>query len=504
MYAVQPRDRGVRHVVAAPRGSGKTTTHTLCILHHIVYLQWYEALGLQPNDFIIVIGEKKGGYDICTNVRGQLEGNPRLRKFFGDFVGVTWGYEKMQTRTGTFLIPASRESRIRGYNMEFIRPNLVIISDVQKGRDVDSSLIRDKDLIWFRDDVSKLGAGDDDETRDVMNMLVEGTTLHEGAIVPWCLKNPAYTGGRYPAVTTFADRDDLWGVWRSKFTDLTNPNREEHARQFYLDNRSEMLRGVDLLWPEGLSYYRCQVIRVTEGEASFNREMQQNPENPEKLLFNMKAAMKFVVEKAGLLKDDGVLVKWSEINGVSCFLDWAGGKDTKQNCFAAVVVVAWQSFPHTKEMYAYVLDAWVERKPPLAQIQQCFDYFAKYSKMTFRLGIEASGVNEKIDKQLHDAFIAEREKRKADGKPYDVRPQAVYQSQEKFQRISKMEPKISNGWVCFNRWLPAEFMDQMRLFPTHEFVDAPDALEGALQLLVTKKKEDIPRHKERKPFRRDF
>lgn len=40
-----------------------------------------------------------------------------------------------------------------------------------------------------------------------------------------------------------------------------------------------------MLWEEKLSYYDLMVMRVSEGEASFNSEEQNEPINPDDCLF---------------------------------------------------------------------------------------------------------------------------------------------------------------------------------------------------------------------------
>ena len=46
-----------------------------------------------------------------------------------------------------------------------------------------------------------------------------------------------------------------------------------------------MLEGTSVLWEEKLSYYDLMVIRVSEGEASFNSEIQNDPIDPENCTF---------------------------------------------------------------------------------------------------------------------------------------------------------------------------------------------------------------------------
>ena len=90
---------------------------------------------------------------------------------------------------------------------------------------------------------------------------------------------------RYQGVISFATNGELWDAWESIFTDLSNDNRQEDALEFFQANREAMLEGTAVLWEEKLSYYDLMVIRISEGEASFNSEIQNDPIDPENCTF---------------------------------------------------------------------------------------------------------------------------------------------------------------------------------------------------------------------------
>ena len=47
-----------------------------------------------------------------------------------------------------------------------------------------------------------------------------------------------------------------------------------------------MLEGTEVLWEDKLSYYDLIEMKVTEGEASFNSELQNEPIDPDNATFN--------------------------------------------------------------------------------------------------------------------------------------------------------------------------------------------------------------------------
>ena len=131
---------------------------------------------------------------------------------------------------------------------------------------------------WFYKAVSKAG----DTYTDIVYI---GTLLHYDALLANVAKNPSYRDVKYRGVISFADNAELWDAWESIYTDLANENREQEAKAFYEANRTEMLEGTAVLWEEKLSYYDLMVIRISEGEASFNSEIQNDPIDPENCTF---------------------------------------------------------------------------------------------------------------------------------------------------------------------------------------------------------------------------
>ena len=57
-------------------------------------------------------------------------------------------------------------------------------------------------------------------------------------------------------------------------------------RLFFEAHEEEMLEGTEVLWEDKLSYYDLIEMKVTEGEASFNSELQNDPIDPDNATFN--------------------------------------------------------------------------------------------------------------------------------------------------------------------------------------------------------------------------
>ena len=91
-------------------------------------------------------------------------------------------------------------------------------------------------------------------------------------------------------------------------------------------------------------------------------------------------------------------------------------------------------------------------------------------------------------------YRAQREARKLRDAPV---LEFLTRQRNKFDRIDALQPIIRNGWLSFAKGLPGEFMKQMSLYPTGDFVDGPDALEGACELRVSRFESERRERRER-------
>ena len=113
-----------------------------------------------------------------------------------------------------------------------------------------------------------------------------GTILHYDSLLSNTLKNPEFKSRKYRAVISYADNTQLWEQWEELFINLFDELHEEHADEFFEEHKAEMLKGTQVLWEEKLSYYKLMKMKVSEGDASFNSELQNDPIDPDNATFN--------------------------------------------------------------------------------------------------------------------------------------------------------------------------------------------------------------------------
>lgn len=470
--------KGKREVIAAPRGHAKTTFKMLFkALHAIVY-------GYEP--FILVIGHSTSeAEEKVRSILDELENNERLMQVFGPlaprrghYKGMgRWGKKKFVTENGVMIMAKSQGQQVRGLKHGTNRPTLIICDDVESPEAVLSPEQRSKQRDWFYKDVLKCGQIDGST-----NVIVIGTRLHPESLLSELLVSPGWEARKYQAVLSFAKHLSLWEQWKQIYTNLSDPARQFNAQGFVEANREKMLEGTQVLWPEGEPYESLMKQLIDEGQASFNSEKQNEPYDPERQVLNMALAKKVQLiwhneqlQEIHWLDGSKKRVSRSQLKRMIAFHDPALGKKPGQHSepdYAAIVVVA-----EDHEGYRYCLDAYIEKDSPSQQIEKALSLHDQWRLDT--LYLEENHFQSLLKQSYADA---------QDGRPgKKLWVQGVHQHENKYKRISTLEPEITNGYLLFAENLSPRLFDQLNLFPT-TYDDGPDALEGAVSQL---KKADL-------------
>lgn len=400
------------------------------------------------------------------------------------------------------LISVGRRGRIRGELKDLTRPTLIVLDDVEDSEEVQNPRIREKNWKWFNEDVMPVGRID-----GKTNFIHIDTVKHEEAISKQLQNlpdwyNQFYRSIEHPADLRHPTAEHLWEEWEKIYTDITTPKVERDWREkaFLEEHKDEMLAGVQELWPQMQSYTQIRRLICNEGYISVMRERQNSTRDPSKEIFNMEQAVRFKITERGLLRSDGDTVHWSDIAGGTCFLDWAGGKDAHDSCYAAAVFLLWEPLPQARHrgqqvtaIYntrAYVLNVWMDKIPISSQLDKTFKLIKRsigdvpqirFDFITLTVEEIPSDIGNALHEMISRAFRQSQEKYQMTSL---VNLQFHNQRVKKINRIGALEPLIANGWLAFNETLPEVFMRQMRQFPTGDFCDGPDALQGATELPV--------------------
>ena len=436
---------GTRRAVAAPRGHAKSTNLTFKgTMHSTLYGYKHYP--------IIISDSSEQAEGFLDNIRVEFEENTAILEDFGSLAGSVWRSNVLVTKTNIKIEAIGSGKKIRGRKHRNWRPDLIILDDVENDENVRTPEQRKKLKDWFDKAVSKSG----DDYTDIVYI---GTLLHYDSLLAKTLTNPAYRSIKYKAVIQFSQADDLWQQWESIFTDLSNDDREADALAFFQAHKAAMLEGTQVLWEEKLSYYDLMVMRVSEGEASFNSEEQNEPINPDDCLF-MEEWFDYYNEAEVNFGDPAF-----DFFG---FIDPSLGK-TKRSDFSAIVTLA----KHKGSGYMYVVDADIERRHPDRIIA---DVLAKerWLRASFGHGYRKLGA----ETNQFQWFLKE-ELAKASAKAGLYLPiEEVQQTSDKVMRIQTLQPDVKNKYIKFNR-RHKRLLEQLTQFPMGAHDDGPDALEGA-------------------------
>ncbi len=448
------RLKGSRQVVAAPRGHAKSTNFTFKdSLHAILYAYKHYILILSDSS------EQAEGF--LDDIKTELEDNANIIMDFGSLKGdKAWRTGVILTKTDIKAEAIGSGKKVRGRRHRNWRPDLIVLDDIENDENVNTPEQRRKLKNWFDKAVSKAG----DTYTDIMYI---GTILHYDSLLNNVLQNPRYKTKKYRAVISEATNTKLWDEWEGIYTNLFNENHEEDARTFYEAHEEEMLLGVEVLWEEKLSYYDLMEIKVSEGTASFNSELQNDPIDPESATFNPEWFDYYEPELVDFSSPEFVFVAAN---------DPSLGKNKKSDTSSIINLAL-----STKTGYMYVADASVERRKPDVIIDDVFEMNRRL-KRDYKKGFYKFGVEVVQFQYFFKEVMAAKSAEKGEYIPIEE----IQSTVNKVLRIESLQPVIKNKYLKFNREHKT-LLKQLQEFPMGKNDDAPDGLQMAVQLAQTVK-----------------
>lgn len=460
-------ERSIRRVRAAPRGYAKSTIKVLVKpIHDLVY-------GLEKY-IVIFSNTEKQALGKLKDIRNELLENTRLINFYGI------KFKNNRIAEGSFTVHAGpfrckyegygTGAQIRGIRDRESRPSKLVFDDVEHSAEVENEALRSKYETWYASDVLKAG----DETT---NVEFVGTVLHRRSLLSNLLKNPMYDAKKYQAIISWSEREDLWVQWRDILTNLDNDNRLADSNAFYLQNKTDMLQGTKVLWPEKEPYIELMKELIDTGRLTFFKEKQNDPLGAEDKIFTQFHWYREIVDEVKgrgiLIEKTGAFIPWDRFKYYRTYgaMDPSTGqsraKAGKMGDFTCIVTGKIDD-----KGRLFVHSDWTRRVPPTVYIKSVFDLHEQWDYEKF--AVETNLYRNLLLPNLQaERASLEREHKKVIKLPfYDVE---TVENKEK--RIYTLEPKITNGWILLNRNLSPEFFNQLDEFPKADHDDCPDAME---------------------------
>ena len=369
----------------------------------------------------------------------------------------TWKSGTIKTTNGVKVDAVGSGKKLRGRKNRSWRPDLIVLDDIENDENVNTPEQRKKLLNWFNKAVMKAG----DTYTDIMYV---GTILHYDSLLSNTLKNPEFKSRKYRAVISYADNTQLWEQWEELFVNLFDELHEEHADEFFEEHKTEMLKGTQVLWEEKLSYYKLMKMKVSEGDASFNSELQNDPIDPDNATFNE--------EWFDFYDDESIDFSDPRFYFIASN-DPSLGKNKKSDTSAIIGLAT-----DMKTGYMYVVDASIEKRHPDVIIDDVIDMSRRYKKdygRSFRkIGIET------VQFQWYfKEVLAQKSAQEGVYLPIEE----IQSNSNKIMRIESLQPMIKNHYIKFSR-KHKTLLQQLKEFPMGKNDDGPDALKMAVDTAV--------------------
>ena len=440
---------GSQQAIAAPRGHAKTTNFTFKdTLHAVLYQYKHYPILLSDSS------EQAEGF--LDDIKTELEDNPHILEDFGILKGdKVWRSSVILTKTGIKLEAIGSGKKIRGRRHRNWRPDLLVLDDIENDENVNTPEQRKKLKSWFDKAVSKAG----DTYTDIMYI---GTILHYDSLLSRVLINPTYRTKKYRAVLSFATNTALWEEWERIYTNLFDEDHEANAWTFFQANEKEMLEGTQVLWEEKNPYYKLMQKRLSEGEASFNSELQNDPIDPENADFSEEWLDYYEPELMDFSKPNYLLV------GAN---DPSLGKNKKADTSTIIDLAL-----DLNTGYMYVLGASVEKRKPDVIIDDVIETHRRY-KRDLKKGYYKFGVETVQFQYFFKDVMAAKALEAGEYIPIEENQSIA----NKELRIRSLQPFVKNKWIKFNR-NHKELIKQLTEFPMGANDDAPDGLQMAVSL----------------------
>ena len=440
--------RGTKLNVLAPRNSAKSTIAALAYpLHEIL---------TQREPYIWIISDTMSqAHTHLDNIKNELINNPLLSEVYPEACGKgnLWHQGSIRLRNGGVIEAFGTGQKLRGRKRGENRPTLIICDDLQNDHHIISESAREKSRNWFH--AALLNAGSQQT-----NVIHLATALHREAIAVELCHTPGWISQTFKSVEHFPKNMSLWSDWETVYTDVSNPNHVVDADAFYELNRDVMDEGAVVLWEEQESLYDLMKMRVESGYASFEREKQNSPINPDLCEFPEKYF------------EEHIWYQTMPLNIVTSVLalDPSKGQDSSLGDYSAFVYVA------LCEDGIFYVDAHLERLPVSDLVTKGVELYEKYRPTIF--AVEANQFQEllcdEFDRQLA-APQAERTRK--------IYP--VHNTMNKKTRIRRLDSYLAMRRLRFCPLSPScrLLVEQLRSFPIGSHDDGPDALEMALRMV---------------------
>ena len=185
VYAHLSDDEKRRVLIAAPRGTAKSTVTTL------IFPLWRAAFKRSDEDlFIVIVSESQAqSINFLSRIKYHLTHSDKFKDVFGDLGPTTasrWTHTDIVLANGTRIVAVGTGKRVRGFIEGDTRPNLIIVDDFESELNAYTAEARAKNRKWLTEAVIP-------SLSDEGKIAMIGTVISEDCFLCWAKKSSAWS-----------------------------------------------------------------------------------------------------------------------------------------------------------------------------------------------------------------------------------------------------------------------------------------------------------------------
>jgi len=425
VYANLANDDKRRVLIAAPRGTAKSTVTTL------IFPLWRIAFKKTDEDlFIVIISESQTqSINFLSRIKYHLTHSDKFSSIFGDLGPTTarrWTNNDIVLANGARIIAVGTGQRVRGFIEGDTRPNLIIVDDFESELNAFTPEARAKNRKWITEAVIP-------SLSDEGKIAMIGTVISEDCFLYWAKDSPAW--------------NVLWySIWDE-------------------DEKS--------IWPERFPKSRINEIKkefASVGNLNgFYQEYMNIAQSPDMAPFKPEWIKMHHYD-------------YKRINGQNCLVRTIDGEEEVKPIEIYCGVDPASSLASTADYFVvatmgidsdnnkYIVDVYRDRISPAEQPQKLIDVFKKYRPR--RMKIETVGYQEALRTAVRELML--KESLYIPGLEKGVKPR-----NRKSERLLSLVPLFAKGSFYFR---PQDNIAQQEFlsYPRGKHDDVMDAVWTAL------------------------
>tara|TARA_R100000700_G_scaffold10306_1_gene14953 strand:- start:7127 stop:8494 length:1368 start_codon:yes stop_codon:yes gene_type:complete len=425
VYSALADDDEKRVLIAAPRGTAKSTVTTL------IYPLWRLAFKRSDEDlFIVIISESQAqSINFLSRIKYHLTHSDNFRKTFGDMGPNTasrWTHTDVVLANGTRIIAVGTGQRVRGFIEGDTRPNLIVVDDFESELNAFTPEARAKNRKWMTEAVIP-------SLSDDGKICMIGTVISEDCFLYW------------------AKESETWKVlWYSIWNDEEKsiwPERFPKSRILGIKKEFESVGNLNGFYQEYMN------IAQSPDNAPFKPEWIQLHHYDYERINGQNCLVREVGDEKKIIPVD-----------VYCGVDPASSLSARADFF----VVATIGVDHDNNKY--IIDVYRNRISPAEQPKILIDAYKKYRPR--RMKVETVGYQEALRVAVRD--LMREENLYIPGLETGVKPR-----NSKSERLMSLVPLFAKKQFYF-RPQDIEPQQEFLSYPKGKHDDVMDAVWTAL------------------------